>query len=104
MAWKGHRMVDNLDYLRTVHLRRLQHVPSKIYRYLFFQIDWRDRLIMIEGARGVGKTTLLLQHIKKQFRTSQEALYISLDNLWFSENSLYDVQSFTSCMEEPICL
>lgn len=89
-------MIDNLDFLRTVHLRRLQHVPSKIYRYLFQQIDWRDQLIMIEGARGVGKTTLLLQYIKKQFGASQEALYISLDNLWFSENSLYDVAEYHS--------
>lgn len=95
-AKKGHLMIDDLDYLKTVHLRRLQHVPSEIYRYLFQQIDWRDRLIMIEGARGVGKTTLLLQYIKKRFGTSQEALYISLDNLWFSENSLYDVAEYHS--------
>lgn len=58
-------------------------------RSLAEQIDWSSRLVGIKGARGVGKTTLLLQYIKQHYGTSREALYVSLDNIWFSENRLY---------------
>jgi hypothetical protein len=55
-------------------------------------IDWKARLIGIRGARGVGKTTLLLQHIKNTFADDiQSVLYASLDNLWFSEHRLVDL-------------
>ncbi len=54
-------------------------------------IDWSDRLIFIKGARGTGKTTLLLQHIKENFGTSEETLYVSLDDIWFSDNRLIDL-------------
>jgi hypothetical protein len=60
-------------------------------RYLFNQIDWNDRLIGITGARGIGKTTLLLQHIKQSFGTSEEALYVSLDNFYFLKKSLFEL-------------
>ena len=60
-------------------------------RYLFNQIDWNDRLIGITGARGIGKTTLLLQRIKQSFGTSEEALYVSLDNFYFLKKSLFEL-------------
>jgi len=48
-----------------------------------------SRLIGIKGARGVGKTTMLLQFIKKYLADDMNSvLYVSLDNLWFSENKL----------------
>ena len=50
------------------------------------RIEWQARLIGIKGARGTGKTTLLLQYIKKHLRTSGNYLYVSLDDIWFSEN------------------
>ncbi len=37
---------------RTLSLKR---------RYLFDQVNWKNRLIGIKGARGTGKTTMLLQ-------------------------------------------
>lgn len=60
-------------------------------RYLFNQIDWNDRLIGITGARGIGKTTLLLQKIKHSYGLGQEALYVSLDNFYFLTKSLFDL-------------
>jgi predicted AAA+ superfamily ATPase len=60
-------------------------------RSLARKIDWKDRLIGIFGARGTGKTTLLLQHLKKKYGVSTNALYVSLDDIYFTENRLTDV-------------
>lgn len=54
-------------------------------------IDWSNRLIGIKGSRGVGKTTLLLQYIKKNYKPDNKVLYVSLDHFWFTENRLYNL-------------
>lgn len=54
-------------------------------------IDWSDRLIGIKGGRGVGKTTMILQHIKKNYKPDSKVLYVSLDNLYFAEKSFYQL-------------
>jgi len=63
-------------------------------RYLYDRINWDVRLIGIKGARGVGKTTLLLQHIKETFVHLDEVLYVSLDNMWFNNHSLEELVEF----------
>lgn len=60
-------------------------------RYLIDRIGWDDQLIGITGARGIGKTTLMLQRIKKSFGNTPEALYISLDNFYFLSKNLFDL-------------
>ena len=61
-------------------------------RYLIDDIDWEGRLAAITGTRGTGKTTIILQHIKRTFGNSpKEALYVSADNIWFSANRLFDL-------------
>lgn len=57
-------------------------------RFLFDEIKWRNRLIGIKGARGTGKTTLILQWLKKQNLPSSEVAYFSLDDLYFTNHSL----------------
>jgi predicted AAA+ superfamily ATPase len=59
-------------------------------RYLFNVIRWDSRLIGVKGARGTGKTTLLLQWIKEQNLATEKAAYFSLDDLYFTEHSLKD--------------
>ncbi len=54
-------------------------------------IDWSNRFIGIKGSRGVGKTTLLLQYIRLNFKPNSTVLYVSLDSLYFLENKLYDL-------------
>lgn len=63
-------------------------------RFMHERVDWSQRLIMINGARGVGKTTLLLQHIRRTFGVGAEALYVSLDQLWFSGHTLLDLADY----------
>jgi hypothetical protein len=74
-------------------LNRSQHQVNTVHmsfkRYLSEQIDWNERLIAIKGARGTGKTTLMLQYIKENIK--DDILYISLDDIFFTENSLIDV-------------
>jgi predicted AAA+ superfamily ATPase len=49
---------------------------------------WNNRLTGILGARGAGKTTLMLQYMKEKYKMRPEALYVSLDNLYFTQNTL----------------
>ncbi len=83
--------MDGIDVILRSFERRLAAAPLEFFRYLYYQIDWRDRLIGIKGPKGAGKSTLLLQHIKESFPNPNQALYISLDDLWFSSHSLADL-------------
>ncbi|MEC3880147.1 ATP-binding protein [Parapedobacter sp. 10938] len=60
-------------------------------RSLFDTIDWTNRLIGIMGARGTGKTTMLLQRLKALGLSGGQAVYLSLDDIYFTRNSLTDV-------------
>ena len=69
----------------------LSTVTLDYIRPLMATIDWEDRLIEIKGSKGAGKTTLILQHILQAFPNPDDALYASLDNLWFQTYSLKDL-------------
>jgi len=74
--------------LLTAYHRRLATTDMRFVRFLHDKINWKSRLIGIRGSRGTGKTTLLLQHIKKYFHDVDNALWVSLDNIWFKTHSL----------------
>ncbi|QUB71725.1 ATP-binding protein [Prevotella multiformis] len=78
---------DVFPLLTTYH-RRLAMTDMRFMRFLHDRINWRSRLIGIRGSRGAGKTTLLLQHIKQSFANVDDAIWISLDNIWFKTHSL----------------
>ena len=71
--------------------RLVQTTTDSFTRYLYNTITWEERLIGLLGAKGTGKTTMLLQHIKRNFSEKQKALYASLDNIWFAKNSLWEL-------------
>lgn len=68
----------------------LRHTTEEHFRYIYDKIDWRARLIAITGPRGVGKSTMLLQHIKKH-REDQHNLYVSADNLYFANHRIVEL-------------
>ncbi len=70
----------------------LQHTDTRFKRYLYNKISWNSRMVGIVGARGVGKTTMILQYIKQELDTNK-ALYVSADNLYFTEHKLIDLAS-----------
>lgn len=80
-----------VDVLFQNYTRLLDATDSEYYRYLYKEVDWDNRLIGITGSRGTGKTTMLLQHIKATFTDRGKALYVSLDNIWFTKNSLLEL-------------
>ena len=80
-----------MDSLIKIYLRLLQETDEKKFRYLYPNIDWNERCIAIIGAKGVGKTTMLLQHIKNTFANKNDAVFASLDNTWFANHSIFDL-------------
>ena len=79
-----------MDILLEQSERLISNIDLSFKRYLFDIIQWNSRLIGIKGARGTGKTTLLLQWIKEQNLSTEKAAYFSLDDLYFLEHSLKD--------------
>lgn len=71
--------------------KRIGAVTTDFTRQIMQEIAWTEaRLIGIKGARGVGKTTLLLQYIKLYLPYQQgETLYVTLDSLYFNQHGLY---------------
>ena len=86
--------LDNIDFIRDLSAKRMASAPAGFKRYLYDRIDWRDRLIVVKGARGTGKTTLMLQRMREAMPDPTRALYVSLDHLWFADHPLYDVAEF----------
>ncbi|MCL2246771.1 MAG: AAA family ATPase [Lentimicrobiaceae bacterium] len=80
-----------MNNLIKIYLRLLQETDEKTFRYLYPKIDWNERCVAIIGAKGVGKTTMLLQHIKATFENKEEALYASLDNSWFANHTIFEL-------------
>lgn len=80
-----------MERLIDTFRRKLQHTSLAFVRSLMQEIRWEARLVGIRGARGVGKTTLLLQHIRLHYPDDSSVLYVSLDNIYFSSHKLYDL-------------
>ena len=80
-------MIENI---LSIHKRLLQSTDTSHHRYIYHDFNITNRLTGLIGARGTGKTTLLLQFIKEKIRKQGEALYVSLDNIHFSNNSLFN--------------
>ncbi|MFP4287933.1 MAG: ATP-binding protein, partial [Bacteroidales bacterium] len=73
------------------HARKLNSLETAYESSMHGRIFWDERMVGIIGARGVGKTTLVLQHIKNNFGLSSVCLYVSLDDISFPYNTLVDL-------------
>ena len=79
-----------MESLIETYRNKVDRTDNNFVRYLMKKIYWTDRLFAIIGARGAGKTTLMLQYIKQNLNP-EKAFYMSLDDLYFSNNRLIDV-------------
>ena len=75
--------------LEKISERLLAVTETDIRRYLYPEINFDARLIVITGCRGVGKTTLLKQYLKENSE-AKTTIYFSLDHLYFSKNTLLE--------------
>lgn len=65
----------------------LEHTPMNFLREQINTINWDCRILGILGQKGVGKSTLILQHIKLENKIN-ESLYVQADDIYFSANTL----------------
>ncbi|MGB3852376.1 MAG: AAA family ATPase [Tunicatimonas sp.] len=79
-----------MEELLEISERLISEATNSFRRSLYDAIHWHERLIGIKGARGVGKTTMLLQWLHEQKRPTREAAYFSLDELYFTTHRLVD--------------
>ena len=73
----------------TTYKRLIQHTNFAHHRYIYKIFNVNNRLTGLIGPRGTGKTTLLLQFIKENLHID-ECIYVSLDNMYFTQNNLIE--------------
>ncbi len=69
---------------------KLDLTPTGYVRQFHDAINWKNNLIGILGQKGVGKSTMILQHIKL-YDNVGESLYVQADDFYFSGHRLYDL-------------
>jgi len=80
-----------MEYLFEKFLNKLDRLAVAFSRYLLSTIDWNNRIIGIKGARGTGKTTLLLQYAYFYLPHDHRTLYVSLDDFYFTEYHIVEL-------------
>ena len=79
-----------MEKLYNTFRLKLSLIPTYYVREFHNTINWNNRLICIMGQKGVGKSTMILQHIK-QYDNLEETLYVTADNIYFSGHTLYEL-------------
>lgn len=79
-----------MEALFKVYKKLLKETNTDFLRYLYSEINWKNRIVGIRGPRGVGKTTLMLQHIKNEIEPDN-ALYVNADDIYFSSHTLLEL-------------
>jgi len=76
-----------MENLIQKSIQKSKNVHENKRRYLFDQIDWTQKLVIILGYRGTGKTTLMLQYLSQ---STQKGIYLSLDDFFFETHRLVE--------------
>lgn len=80
-----------LEKLISLHQEVMSTTSLHLKRYLLDQINWKAQAICLIGARGVGKTTLMCQHLIHHYQDVSEALYFSADNINVASQGLFAI-------------
>lgn len=80
-------MENSLD---LIFQRLLDEVSTDHYRFLYPIFNINNRLTGLVGARGVGKTTLMLQYIKNHLLKNKNVFYFSADHIYFNSSTIYE--------------
>ena len=84
-------MDDILELLIANSTRIISHCESDYQRYFVKTVDYEQTMIGLIGARGVGKTTAILQHLQRLDLPFAKKLYISADMIEISDMSLFEI-------------
>lgn len=79
-----------MEKLQATFDKLLRETSTKFHRYMYSRINWDMRMIGLIGPRGIGKTTLVLQHIKEQL-SRNESLYVQAEDFYFVSHRLVDL-------------
>jgi predicted AAA+ superfamily ATPase len=79
-----------MDKLLQRYYNQIDNTKLDFVRYPQKTIRWESRLNAILGARGVGKTTLLFQHIKLSDQRDT-SLVVFADDIYFAHHTLLDL-------------
>lgn len=80
-----------MERIYEISTRLTEALDAPLHRYLYETIAWNDRLIMIKGARGVGKTTMMMQRCKEN---GEHGVYASLDQLFFNDHTIVELADY----------
>ena len=70
---------------------QLELVDLKFKRYMYDKLPWEARLVGLMGPRGIGKSTIVLQHLKEMDKALQDkSLYVSADHSYFTTHSIIE--------------
>ncbi len=79
-----------MEQLQATYHKLLRETTTTFHRYLYDRINWDARMIGLMGPRGIGKTTLVLQHIKEQL-PEKESLYVQAEDFYFASHRLTEL-------------
>ena len=79
-----------MQQLQATFHKLLRETSTTFHRYMYDRINWDARMIGLMGPRGIGKTTLVLQHIKEQL-PPKESLYVQAEDFYFASHRLTDL-------------
>lgn len=80
-----------MESLFERHNEYIATVPMTYVRGFINQIDWSLRLVLIKGAKGVGKSTLMQQYIRKNYAPGdRHVLYCSADSGYFTTHTIVE--------------
>lgn len=70
-----------LETFQEIQKAYLSNFNASYKRYLYRHISFDEKLIGVYGAKGVGKTTLLLQYFQDVDIAQNQKLYLSVDSI-----------------------
>ena len=86
---KGGVLLEILFRKQAYIYKKIDKLEYK--RYFFNLIDFNEKLIGLIGARGIGKTTFLLQYLKSLDIEDEKKLYFSVDSIIASNMKLFEI-------------